>query len=156
MVSNMVVKQESDREIGQLHRAKLLGSNIKQNDVPSVRYTRSKNEDSTLFKSSMMGKGGMYTDNDYEMDTQINLTNISTVREEWVDWSDGTDPIEVEVKQDNDNSTTVYEKEWRFIHTLSPSIRVDEDDNGSLLFRRGDHGILITKEELFKCINMVI
>jgi hypothetical protein len=45
------------------------------------------------------------------------------------------------------------EEEWRFIQTLSPNITVDEDESGSLLFRRNNYGLIITKEEMKKCIE---
>jgi hypothetical protein len=37
-------------------------------------------------------------------------------------------------------------------HTLAG---LDRDEYGSLIFRRGDYGILITKEEAFKNVKMV-
>jgi hypothetical protein len=152
----MMAIQENAIGTEQPNRVKLIRNN-NQYDTPSIRHMRSnKSEENISLKLRTTGKGGMYTDNDCEIDTQINLTNINTVREEWADWTDGIDQTDIEMKQDNDNLASDNTKDWRFIHTLSPSIRVDEDDNGSLLFRRGDYGLMITKEEVVKCLNMVM
>ncbi len=41
----------------------------------------------------------------------------------------------------------------KFLSILSPWIKVDQDEFGRLLFRSGDYGVLITKEEVIKCVT---
>ncbi len=40
-------------------------------------------------------------------------------------------------------------------HSLAKCQRVDRDEYGSMIFRRGDYGILITKEEAFKYVTII-
>jgi hypothetical protein len=48
------------------------------------------------------------------------------------------------------------QNELRFISTFQLSIKVDQDAEGRLIFRGGEYGLLITKEEASECFNMVM
>jgi hypothetical protein len=60
------------------------------------------------------------------------------------------------VKQNTESTKTTSQEEWKFLRILAPGIRVDQDGNGRLIFRRGDYGLVMTKEEAIKCVNMVV
>jgi hypothetical protein len=100
-------------------------------------------------------KVGMYMEPDevdYETDLQIQLTNLNTVSAIWADWDDD---IIHQGKQSHENTPAIQEEEWNFLRTLAPWIKVDQDEYGRLVFRSGDYGVLFTKEEVNKFINMV-
>lgn len=92
-------------------------------------------------------QGGMYMEIDDEPQTPLSSLNIC--KEQWLDWTEDTTPMEeAEVQSEED--------EWRFIQTLSPSIKVDEDEEGSLLFRRNDYGIRISNEEMKRLVELIL
>ncbi len=112
-----------------------------------IKHDRQGNED-------IKRKGGMYTDSDevdYEIDPQLQLTNLNAFRE-WVDWDEEVKVLET---QSSVSAIPIREDEWRFLRILSTWIRVDQDGNGRLIFRSGDYGVLITKEEVTRCVTMV-
>lgn len=96
-----------------------------------------------------MLKGGGLHDISQSDEDQISLCNLSISNELWNE-SESTKSEEHTKEDDN-----VTQTHWKFIDKLSPNIRVDEDDQGNLLFRRYGYGLLITKDELVKCINRV-
>lgn len=92
-------------------------------------------------------RGGMHMDSDDEPQTP--LSSLNKCKAEWLEWGEESENI------DKDSETHSEKDEWQFIQALAPNIRVDEDEDGRLLFRRYDHGLLITREEMIKCIELV-
>jgi hypothetical protein len=115
-----------------------------------IKHARQINEDTD-------SKGGMQAESDddidYETDQQLQLTNLNTISEKWEDWDED---MKVQGKQPSERTTATGEWEWKFIPMLPPGIRIDQNSDGRLIFRRGDYGVLVTKEEVSKCVAMVV
>jgi hypothetical protein len=54
-----------------------------------------------------------------------------------------------------ENISTTREEKWKFLSIIASSIRIDQDGIDRLIFRSGDYGVLITKEEVNRCVTMV-
>lgn len=69
------------------------------------------------------------------IDTQVTLNNLNT--------NNAEQTAHMEESSGEESRSNPKQETWRFLNTLSPSIKVDEDEHGSLIFRRFNYGIVI-------------